>query len=111
MILLQEMNGGIVFSAELAVKIAEALCEAHHGKLELERQRPFVATDKGDTWRIEGSFNRDRKIEGRGAFFASIQKRDGRLTDLGTVAVIHQVPAIRSPIEQHIEGKKQRDGQ
>jgi hypothetical protein len=40
MVLLEQMNGGIVFRADLAVRIAEALCEGHRGTEELERQRP-----------------------------------------------------------------------
>jgi hypothetical protein len=81
---LYELNGGIVTTAELAIKIAELFCEARFGKEDLERQRPFVATDKGSYWRVEGSWNRDGKIEGGAEFYASIEKRDGRIRDLGS---------------------------
>jgi hypothetical protein len=80
--LLYEMNGGIISKPELAVKIGEALCETHYGLQELERQKPLSAVDKGTYWRVEGSWNRNEKI-GPSAFFLSIQKRDGLITDLG----------------------------
>lgn len=68
MVHLYEMNGGVVPRAEVAIKIAEALCEAHLGAAKLERQRPFTAEDKGGYWRVEGSWNRDGKIEGPAEF-------------------------------------------
>jgi hypothetical protein len=81
---LMQMQGGLVCTPELAVQIAEALCEAHSGKDELARQKPFISIDKGDHWRVEGSWNRDGKLPGKGNFFLSIDKYDGRVTDIGT---------------------------
>lgn len=81
--LMFEMNGGVVSTTELAVKIGEALCEAHYGAEELRRQRPLHVTDKGTYWRVEGSWNRNGEIDDLGAFFLSIQKRDGLVIDLG----------------------------
>jgi len=78
-----QMQGGLIRTAELAVQIAEALCAAHYGKDELEQQKPLLAIDKENRWRVEGSFNRDGKIVGGGNFFLSIEKYDGRVTDIG----------------------------
>jgi|SRR5579864_115630 len=86
--LMYEMNGGVISKPDLAVKIGEALCETHYGTAELQRQKPLVATDKGTYWRVEGSWNRDGKIDDKGAFFLSIQKRDGLITDLGQWAPV-----------------------
>jgi hypothetical protein len=79
-----QMQGGLIRSAELAVQIAEALCETHYGRDELVRQKPFFAVDKGNYWRVEGNLNRDGKIQGKGNFFLSIEKYDGRVIDIGT---------------------------
>ena len=87
------MNGGIISTSDLAVKIGEALCEAHYGKSELDRQKPLLAINKETYWRIEGSHNRDGNMEGSGAFFLSIQKRDGLITDLGQWAHLPRGPA------------------
>lgn len=62
-------RGGVIYDSELAKRLGELLLEAHYGKSELDRQRPLIVEDKGDCWRLEGSWNRDRKIEGNGAFF------------------------------------------
>jgi hypothetical protein len=90
--LLYEMNGGIISTPELAVKVGEALCETHYGPQELERQKPLSAVDKGNYWRVEGSWNRGGKIDGPGAFFLSIQKRDGLITDLGQWRSVQRGP-------------------
>ncbi len=82
MLLLTKMaRGGVVFSGDLAVKISEILCEAHYG--DLQRQRPLVATDKDTYWHVEGSWNCDRKASGSGPFHISLDKYDGRVTDMG----------------------------
>jgi hypothetical protein len=47
MLLMTQMTrGGVVFSGDLALKIAEILCEAHYGSEEVARQQPFSVTDK-----------------------------------------------------------------
>lgn len=109
MLLLHQMHGGLISTADLAIKIGEVLCEAHYGKDELERQRPLFAVDNGARWRIEGSWNRDRKIDGRGAFFVSIEKYDGRVTDIGAWWNYRPHPSVIPIIEQHLRGKKPGD--
>ncbi len=94
MVHLEEMNGGVVHSADLAVKLVEVLCEAKLGRDRLVRQRPFVVVDRGTYWRVEGSWNRDGKIEGPAEFFVSIDKKDGRIRDLGSS---YRWPSSRDP--------------
>jgi hypothetical protein len=76
-------RGGVVFDAEMAREVAEALFEHHYGSDELKRQLPLIIKDKDDYWRIEGSWNRDFRIDDNGALFLSIHKYDGRVFDLG----------------------------
>ena len=83
MFAVQVARGGVVFSAEAAIRIAELLCEVHHGVEEMAAQRPFVATDKGTCWRVEGSRNRPKTVDGIGPFFLTIDKHDGRVTEIG----------------------------
>lgn len=99
-------RGGIVFNSELALQLAEVLCEAHYGETELERQKPFSVTDKGTYWRVEGSLNRDGKIDGPAEFFVSIDKYDGRVTDFGRSLRYHPHPSVVPLIEQHLERTK-----
>lgn len=99
-------RGGIVFSSDLAQKLAELLCEAHYGAEEVARQRPFSATDKETYWRVEGSWNRDGKSEGPGVFFVSIDKADGRVTDFGQSFPYRTHPSVVPTIKQHLKPKK-----
>jgi hypothetical protein len=103
-----QMQGGLIRTAELAVQIAEALCEAHYGRDELVQQRPLIAADKGEHWRVEGSDNRDGKIAGRGNFFLSIEKYDGRVIDIGMWlrnpegdAFLKELMAVKTPEEKN----------
>jgi len=103
-------RGGVVFSSELAQRLAETLCEAHYGNEGLARQKPLIVTDKGTYWRVEGSWNRDGKIEGPGAFFVSIEKYDGRVTDFGALYRIHAHPSVVPLIQDHLKRKKAEGG-
>jgi len=92
--LIEMARGGVVYDAHVATRLGELLLEAHYGASELERQRPLIAVDKGEYWRVEGSWNRDRKLEGIGSFFLSVRKHDGAVLDLGVWGVIHPHPDI-----------------
>jgi hypothetical protein len=98
-------RGGVVFSSDLAQRIAELLCEAHYGNKELARQRPFSVTDKDTYWRVEGNWNRDGEIEGTGTFFVSIEKYDARVTDFGIL--FH--PAVVPLLKEHLRRMKKGD--
>lgn len=82
-LILMGLHGGLITTVELAVGIGELLCEAHYGKDGLAEQKPLFAVDNGTYWRVEGSLNRDGKVQGRGNFYLSIEKYDGRVTDIG----------------------------
>jgi len=82
MLLLNSLGrGGLIFSADLAAKIGEVLCEAHYG--DLSRQMPLSVTDKETYWRVEGDWNRDGNLDGPGPFYISIEKDDGRIAEIG----------------------------
>lgn len=100
-------RGGIIYDSELARRLGELLLEAHYGKAELARQQPLLVEDKGDAWRVEGSWNRDQKSEGAGAFYLSIGKVDGRVLDIGVWAIIHPHPSVRPLIEAHLRRKQE----
>jgi NTF2 fold immunity protein of polymorphic toxin system component len=92
-------RGILIESAELAQRLGELLWEAHHGAAERQNQQPFTAVDKGDYWRVDGSRNRDRKVEGLGAFYMSVNKRDGCVTDFGSWYILHPPPEVQAIIE------------
>jgi NTF2 fold immunity protein len=102
-------RGGIVFSSELAQKLAELLCEAHYGQEELARQKPFSVSENETYWRVEGGWNRDGNLDGPGAFFISIEKYDGRVTDFGKLLPYHAHPSVVPAIEQRLKGKQSDD--
>ncbi len=96
------IRGGIIYDVEMARRFGEILLEAHYNKDELERQRPLSVEDKGAYWRVEGSWNRDRKIEGMGAFFLSVAKYDARVLDIGVWGIFHTPPEIEARIREHL---------
>jgi|HubBroStandDraft_2_1064218.scaffolds.fasta_scaffold1600992_1 hypothetical protein len=84
MMLLHKINrGGVVDDAQLACDIGTLLCKQHYGLPEATRQQPLKATDQGDSWRVEGIWNREYKLNDTGPFFMTIKKFDGQITDLG----------------------------
>lgn len=109
LLMIQMARGGVVFDAEVAVRLAELLCEVHYGKSEVERQKPFVATDKGELWRVEGSWNRDHGENGPGMFFLSVNKLDCRLTDFGMEWALQPHPSVVPIIEEHLRSQGSED--
>ncbi len=79
-------RGSMVFDREMACRLAETYLVAHYGIEELEKQLPLIATDAGDCWRVEGSWNRDCKRWDTTWFFITLWKYDGRVVDLGVYA-------------------------
>jgi len=96
------IHGGLVFSSDLAEKIAELLFEAHYGKEELARQRPLLVTDRDTYW----NWNREGKINGRAELFISIEKYNGRVTDFGGYVRFHPHPSVVPILQQHFENLK-----
>ncbi len=93
----------IVFGSELAVKIGELLCDALYG--DLSRQRPLSATDKEGCWRVEGNWNRNGLTEGLAEFFLSIEKSNGRVTDIGEAMRVTPHPSVAALFSEHIAQK------
>jgi hypothetical protein len=89
----------IVADDGLAIRIGELLCDALHG--DLSRQNPLFAMDRGTYWRVEGSLNRDGTMDGPAEFFLSIDKTDGRVSDIGEVARIAPHPSVIPIINEH----------
>lgn len=82
MLLLTKLGrGGVVYSANLAVKLGEALCEARYG--DLARQRPLTVSDKGTYWRVDGRLNQAAKLDRADRFFVSFEKYNGRVIEIG----------------------------
>lgn len=94
------VRGGMVPTADVACRIAEIFLEAHYGKAQVERQRPLVAIDKGDYWRVDGNRPLTGKQEGLGPFFASIKKYDGAVTDFGIYYDYRPHPFVMPLIEE-----------
>jgi hypothetical protein len=94
-------RGGVVFSSRIAQNIAV---------LELARQKPLSVTDNETYWRVEGSWNQDGKSEGLGAFFVSIEKYDGRVTDFGQLYPYRAHPSVVPTIKGHLKAKKSDQG-
>jgi hypothetical protein len=81
--------------AAIAEKFAAALLENAAGAAELQRQRPLVVEDRGETWRIRGGANADRAVEGPGPFALEVQKRDARVLDIKFEWVLETPPDLR----------------
>ncbi|MDX2028773.1 MAG: YbbC/YhhH family protein [Alphaproteobacteria bacterium] len=73
---------GFVPDEQTAVRIAEAVWIPIYGEKKIEKEKPFKAVLKEDTWRVTGSLP-----EGMlgGTAIAEISKKDGRI-----LYIIHQ---------------------
>jgi hypothetical protein len=74
----QENYGGTVPNEETAIKIAEAIWLAKHGK-RIYEELPFVATLRSDSiWVVEGTFKKKKGRKG-GLAHIEIQKKDCKI--------------------------------
>jgi hypothetical protein len=63
-----------------AVRIAEALLVQAVGQLEVDVQRPFVASLQGEVWRVSGTFgNLHERYLFATPFVVELSKNDGRV--------------------------------
>jgi hypothetical protein len=97
---------GIVRDGHLAVKIGELLCDALYH--DVAQQRPLSSSDKGTFWRVEGSRNLDGAINGVAEFFLSIEKSDGRVTDVGEYLRHPTHPSVVPLVNEHLERKQEK---
>ncbi|MDH3472782.1 MAG: YbbC/YhhH family protein [Rhodospirillales bacterium] len=100
-LLFQEMQGGVVNNPKIAIDIAELVIANVYGDNEVRLQKPFEALDESDRWRIEGSYNRDRRIEGHGPIKIWIRKRDAKIID----AVIPAIMEVPEEVQEMIREK------
>jgi hypothetical protein len=82
------MKGGVLGSADVARRFAELILEYTQDAEMLEQQRPLTVEDRGDTWFILGSWNRDKVQPGFGPFQMTVKKRDAQVLDLGMPVVL-----------------------
>ncbi|MDH3593836.1 MAG: YbbC/YhhH family protein [Rhodospirillales bacterium] len=105
-LIFQEMQGGIVNNPKIAIDIAELVVANVYGDNEVKLQRPFEAFDETDRWRIEGSYNRDRKIEGHGPIEIWIRKRDAKIIDVVNPVIMEVPEEVQEIIREEMSKKK-----
>jgi NTF2 fold immunity protein len=96
------LKGGIIGTAEVALKFAEIVLEYTQGKEELEEQRPLIVKDQGTTWRVEGSWNPDaREMElAKGRWRMVVKKHDAQIIDIGTPAFVKLSPEVEARVRK-----------
>lgn len=77
----------------VAEKFGSAVLANAAGESELRRQLPLMVEDKEEFWRVRGSGNAARAIEGPGPFLLEVQKRDARVLDLWFEWILIHRPA------------------
>ena len=93
--LLKVLKGGIVNKPEMALNIAELVITNVYSVADLEQQTPLTVSDESDRWVIEGSYNKDRKIEGWGAAKVVIKKSDGQILEVYIPMVMFPHPDVK----------------
>lgn len=84
------LKGGVIGNAEVARRFAELVLEFTQGPEMLQQQSPLTVEDRGDTWFIQGSWNRNKTEPGSGPFEMIVRKKDAQVLDLGITAVLSQ---------------------
>lgn len=105
-LIFQEMQGGVVNNTKIAIGIAELVIENVYGVDEVTRQKSFEAFDETDRWRIAGSYNRDRKIEGHGPIEIWIRKRDAKIIDVVSHAIMEVPKEVREITREELDKRK-----
>lgn len=105
------LKGGIIGTAEMALKFAEILLEHTQGKAELENQQPLLVKDQGDTWRIVGSWKPDAgELElTHGPWRMVCKKHDAQILDIGSPAVVKLSPEVVRRVEEAKHLKRELD--
>lgn len=102
-LIFQEMQGGVVNNPKIAIGIAELVISNIYGDDEVRLQRPFDAIDESDRWRVEGSYNQDKKIEGHGPVRIWIRKRDAKIIDIVNPVIMNALEEIKKPIKNKLD--------
>ncbi|MBV9860409.1 MAG: hypothetical protein JO038_09950 [Alphaproteobacteria bacterium] len=98
-ILAPRAAGNLLGDAAIAEKFAAKVLANIAGRGELRRQRPLVAEDNGDSWRVRGSANAKRTAEGPGPFELLVQKCDARVLDMWFEWVLNTPPDVQSMLQ------------
>jgi NTF2 fold immunity protein len=69
---------GYVPDAATAIKIAVAVWVPIYGQKQIDSEKPYVATLKGDVWTVVGTFHCEGNCVG-GVALIEISKRDGTI--------------------------------
>jgi hypothetical protein len=95
------LKGGIIGSAEMALRFAELVLEHTQGTDELVKQRPLTVTDQGDTWRIDGRFQpAGGELElTPGSWRMIVKKNDAQIIDLGIPVTLKLSPEVQRRID------------
>jgi hypothetical protein len=75
-------RGGVIYSAKLAVKLAELVLEDVEGAFAVERSRPFSAEDLGEAWHVRANPAATGE-EGETPWEIIIQKLDAKILVFG----------------------------
>ncbi len=100
------LRGGVINNQQVAVKMAELVVESLYSNDEAERQKPFQARDLGDRWLVEGSHNKDKKIEGHGPVKMWIRKRDAKVIDFFLPEIMKISPEARDVLKDVLKKKE-----
>ena len=96
LVLSDQQTQDLLSNPAAAERFASAVLENSAGKEELSRQSPLIVDDKGVTWRVRGSGNANRAIEGPGPFELEVQKRDARVLDMWFGWVLNTLPEVQA---------------
>lgn len=72
---------GFVPNEETAISIAVAVWNPIYGKKQIQSEKPFKASLKGDVWTVEGSLpeSRSGEVVVGGVAVAELSRKDGRI--------------------------------
>ena len=96
---IEVISGGIVNNPDIATDIAALIIANHYGEDQLEKQKPLVASDQSDQWLVEGSYNKNRSIEGPGPIKIWIRKRDARIMEMEAPSIMKIPSHLRGVLE------------
>jgi hypothetical protein len=87
-------SGGVVNSADMAVKLAEVLVARFYGQTEVAAQTPFHVTQEGDRWVIEGSQRKDPANPMAGPVTLILSRADAQVIGILKAATLPVPPGV-----------------
>jgi hypothetical protein len=105
--LMTALHGGFIQKPETAAKIVEAIVAEMVGEQIMQEERPFRVTDQGDSWKVEGSKQREWKAKDREGVAMIIdpvtfiiRKKDGQIIDYRSEARLKLDPEAERMIRE-----------